>query len=85
MQKIGKYEFTAEPFHCDFSGHLCLGHLGNNLLNAADFHATGRGFGMNHLSPQSLQKMMVLMQQYGMTPDDAYRLYGRYIGNWGDR
>lgn len=49
MDKIGKYEFTAEPFHCDFSGHLCLGHLGNNLLNAADFHATGRGFGMKHL------------------------------------
>ncbi len=42
-------------------------------------------FGMNHLSPQSMQKMMVLMQQYGMTPDDAYRLYGRYIGNWGDK
>lgn len=49
MDKIGKYEFTAEPFHCDFSGRLCLGHLGNNLLNAADFHATGRGFGMKHL------------------------------------
>ena len=49
MEKIGKYEFTAEPFHCDFSGHLCLGHLGNNLLNAADFHASGRGFGMKHL------------------------------------
>ena len=49
MQKIGKYEFTAEPFHCDFSGRLCMGHLGNHLLNAADFHATGRGFGMKHL------------------------------------
>ena len=49
MDKIGKYEFVAEPFHCDFSGHLCLGHLGNHLLNAADFHATGRGFGMKHL------------------------------------
>ena len=49
MDKIGKYEFIAEPFHCDFSGHLCLGHLGNHLLNAADFHATGRGFGMKHL------------------------------------
>lgn len=49
MDKIGKYEFTAEPFHCDFSGRLCMGHLGNHLLNAADFHATGRGFGMKHL------------------------------------
>ena len=49
MDKIGKYKFIAEPFHCDFTGHLCLGHLGNHLLNAADFHATGRGFGMKHL------------------------------------
>ena len=49
MEKIGKYDFIAEPFHCDFSGRLCMGHLGNNLLNAADFHATGRGFGMKHL------------------------------------
>ena len=49
MDKIGKYKFIAEPFHCEFSGHLCLGHLGNHLLNAADFHATGRGFGMKHL------------------------------------
>ncbi len=49
MDKVGKYEFMAEPFHCDFSGHLCMGHLGNDLLNAADYHATGRGFGMKHL------------------------------------
>lgn len=49
MEKIGKYEFIAEPFHCDFSGRLCLGHLGNDLLNAADFHSTDRGFGMKYL------------------------------------
>ena len=46
MQKIGKYEFIAEPFHCDFSGRMFLGHLGNQMLNAADFHSTDRGFGM---------------------------------------
>ncbi len=39
----------AEPFHCDFSGHLFMGHLGNHLLNAADFHSTDRGFGMKKL------------------------------------
>lgn len=49
MDKIGKYEFVAEPFHCDFSGRLFLGHLGNQMLNAADFHSTDRGFGMKYL------------------------------------
>ena len=49
MDKTGKYEFLAEPFHCDFSGRLFMGHLGNHLLNAADFHSTARGFGMQYL------------------------------------
>ncbi len=49
MDKIGKYEFLAEPFHCDFNGRLFMGHLGNHLLNAADFHSTARGFGMKYL------------------------------------
>ena len=51
-EKTGKYEFLAEPFHCDFSKRLALGHLGNHLLNAADYHAADRGFGMTHLNPQ---------------------------------
>ena len=49
MNKIGTYEFIAEPFHCDFSGRMFLGHLGNQMLNAADFHSTDRGFGMKYL------------------------------------
>ena len=49
MDKIGKYQFLAEPFHCDFSGRLFMGHLGNHMLNAADFHSTDRGFGMKYL------------------------------------
>ena len=49
MDKVGTYEFLAEPFHCDFSGRLFMGHLGNHLLNAADFHSTDRGFGMKYL------------------------------------
>ena len=49
MNKTGKYEFIAEPFHCDFSGRMFLGHLGNQMLNAADFHSTDRGFGMKYL------------------------------------
>ena len=44
MDKVGRYEFMAEPFHCDF-----MGHLGNHMLNAADFHSTDRGFGMKRL------------------------------------
>ena len=49
MDKIGRYEFLAEPFHCDYSGRLFMGHLGNHMLNAADFHSTARGFGMKYL------------------------------------
>ena len=48
---VGRYTFLAEPFHCDFSSRLFLSHLGNHLLNAADFHAHERGFGMTVLQP----------------------------------
>ena len=48
----------AEPFHCDFSGRLFMGHLGNHMLNAADFHSTDRGFGMKYLL--SIQRSWVL-------------------------
>ena len=58
MDKIGKYEFMAEPFHCDFTGQLFMGHLGNNLLNAADFHSSDRGFGMKYL--MGIQRSWVL-------------------------
>lgn len=51
MDKVGKYLFLAEPFHCDFSHRLFMGHLGNHLLNAADFHSTDREFGMTYLNP----------------------------------
>ncbi len=54
MEKIGRYEFLAEPFHCDFSRRLTMGHFGNHLLNAADFHSNDRNFGMNYLNPRHL-------------------------------
>jgi acyl-ACP thioesterase len=44
------YEFMAEPFHCDFSHHLFLGHLGNHLLNASDFHSDEHDFGVVYLN-----------------------------------
>ena len=58
MNKIGTYEFIAEPFHCDFSGRMFLGHLGNQMLNAADFHSIDRGFGMKYL--MTIQRSWVL-------------------------
>ena len=58
MDKVGRYEFMAEPFHCDFSQRLFMGHLGNHMLNAADFHSSARGFGMNYL--MTIQRSWVL-------------------------
>lgn len=58
LDKVGCYEFMAEPFHCDFSHRLFMGHLGNHLLNAADYHSDARGYGMTYLNP--LHKTWVL-------------------------
>ncbi len=41
-------------------------------------------FGSDHMPPAVLAKAAVCMARYGMTFDDAYRLYGKYVGNWGD-
>lgn len=48
--RIGTYQFVAEPFHVDFTGRLTMGVLGNHLLNCAGFHATDRGFGIASLN-----------------------------------
>ena len=48
--KIGTYQFVAEPFHVDFNGRLTMGVLGNHLLNCAGFHASDRGFGIATLN-----------------------------------
>ena len=58
MDKVGSYEFMAEPFHCDFSGRLFMGHMCNHMLNAADFHSSARGFGMKYL--MSIRRSWVL-------------------------
>lgn len=58
ISKVGCYEFLAEPFHCDFSSRLFMGHLGNHMLNAADFHSNDRGFGMHYLN--TIRKTWVL-------------------------
>lgn len=48
--KVGTYNFVAEPFHVDFMGRLTMGVLGNHLLNCAGFHASDRGFGIAELN-----------------------------------
>lgn len=53
LPKVGTYEFLCEPFHCDFSQHLFMGHLGNHMLNAADFHSNDRDFGIHYLGPRN--------------------------------
>lgn len=58
MDKIARYSFLSEPFHCDFSHRLFISHLGNHLLNAADFHSMERDFGMTYLN--SIHKTWVL-------------------------
>ncbi len=58
MDKVGTYEFRAEPFHCDFTHKLFMGHLGNYMLNAAEYHSTDRGFGFDYLN--SIKKTWVL-------------------------
>jgi len=50
LPKVGSYEFLVEPFHCDFSSHLFPGHLGNGMLNAADYHSRDRGYGVAALN-----------------------------------
>lgn len=58
LPKVGRYRNVAEPFHCDMNMELFMGHLGNHLLNASDFHSNDRGFGMPYLL--SIKKAWVL-------------------------
>lgn len=50
LPKVGRYDFLVEPFHCDFSNHLFWGHLGNAMLNAADYHSADRSYGVAELN-----------------------------------
>lgn len=80
MDKVGKYLFMSEPFHCDFSHRLFMGHLGNHLLNAADFHSTDRNFGMTFLNP--IHKTWVL-SRLAVEMDDMPLQYTKfYVETW---
>jgi acyl-ACP thioesterase len=74
--KIGKYPFMAEPFHCDFQRQLFMGHLGNHLLNAADFHSNDRGFGMNYLN--TINKTWVL-SRLAVEMEEMPKAYDRFF------
>ena len=39
--------------------------------------------GMANLSPADMAKMGYAMVKYGLKYEDAVKLYGKYIGNWG--
>ena len=78
--KVGCYEFMAEPFHCDFSQRLFMGHLGNHLLNAADFHSQHRGFGMSFLN--TIDRTWVLSRLV-IDMDAMPAMYTRfYVETW---
>ena len=80
LSKVGCYSFLAEPFHCDFSGRLFLGHLGNHMLNAADFHSTDRGFGMHYLL--TIQRSWVL-SRLAIEMVDMPSMYTRFnVETW---
>lgn len=82
LDKVGKYEFLAEPFHCDFSKRLFMGHLGNHMLNAADFHAAHRGFGMTYLNP--LHKTWVLSRLAIEMEEMPLQYTKFYVETWVD-
>nr|MBP7473422.1 acyl-[acyl-carrier-protein] thioesterase [Prevotella sp.] len=73
LPKVGIYDFLAEPFHCDFTKHLTIGHLGNHMLNAADFHSNDRGYGMSYLNALHktwvLSRMAIEMEEMPVTYD----------------
>ena len=82
LSKVGSYEFTAEPFHCDFAHKLFMGHLGNHLLNAADYHSDERGYGMNYLNP--LHKTWVL-SRLAVEMEEMPKAYDRFfVDTWVD-
>lgn len=76
LSKVGSYDFLVEPFHCDFSNRIFIGHLGNHLLNAADFHSNERGYGMDYLNP--INRTWVL-SRFVMEMDELPLAYDRII------
>lgn len=76
LSKIGRYKNVAEPFHCDVNHRLFMGHLGNHMLNAADFHSTDRGFGMRYLNTVNktwvLSRLSIEMEEMPVQYDEFF-------------
>ena len=82
QSKVGSYEFTAEPFHCDSAHKLSMGQLGNHMLNAADYPSDERGYGMNYLNP--LHKTWVL-SRLAVEMMEMPKAYDRFmVDTWVD-
>lgn len=80
LPKVGHYGFLAEPFHCDFQNRLFVGHLGNHMLNAADYHSNDRGYGMHYLN--TINKTWVL-SRLSIELDSLPMAYDRfYVETW---
>jgi medium-chain acyl-[acyl-carrier-protein] hydrolase len=80
LPKVGRYKNLAEPFHCDMNMELFMGHLGNHLLNAADFHSNDRGFGIHYL--QTIHKTWVLSRLV-IEMDEMPKIYDEfYVETW---
>ncbi len=70
----------AEPFHCDFGKRLFMSHLGNHLINAADFHSNDRGFGMLYLN--TIHKTWVL-SRLAIELDEMPQAYDKFkVETW---
>ena len=80
QNKVGTYEFVAEPFHVDLNGQLTLGVLGNHLLNCAGFHASGRGFGIASLNEENYTWVL---SRLAIELEDMPRQYEKFsIQTW---
>lgn len=80
LPKVGRYDFLVEPFHCDFSNHLFWGHLGNAMLNAADYHSADRGYGVAELN--KIHKTWVL-SRFAIEMDEVPLAYDKLsIETW---
>ena len=78
--KIGTYQFVAEPFHVDFTGKLTMGVLGNHLLNCAGFHASERGFGIAEINENHY---MWVLSRLAIELEDMPRQYEDFtIHTW---
>lgn len=76
--KVSYCTYEAESFHLDFTGHLTLDVLGNEMLNCADAHSESRGFGITELNENHytwvLSRLVIEMKRMPRQYE-RYRVY----------